>query len=161
MRGLDFSPYRRSTVGFDRLFDALGQTAQADAPPNWPPYNIERTGEDDYRITMALAGFTPDEIELVQKENTLLVSGHKNTDQQQDSEVLHRGIATRPFRQSFNLAEHLKVTNATFEHGLLTIQLKREIPEALKPRRIEIATASGQSGVRQTNVTTLEQNKVA
>ena len=75
--------------------------------------------------------------------------------------MLHRGIATRPFRQSFNLAEHLKVTNATFEHGLLTIQLKREVPEALKPRRIEIATASGQSGVRQNNVTTLEQNKVA
>ena len=110
---------------------------------------------------MALAGFSPDEIELVQKENTLLVAGHKNTDQPQGSEVLHRGIATRPFRQSFNLAEHLKVTNATFEHGLLTIQLKREVPEALKPRRIEIATASGQSSVRQNNVTTLEQNKVA
>ena len=161
MRTYDFSPFYRSTVGFDRLFDLLDQTARADTSPNWPPYNIERTGEDDYRITMALAGFSPDEIELVQKENTLLVAGHKNTDQQQSSEVLHRGIATRPFRQSFNLAEHLKVINATFEHGLLTIDLKREVPEALKPRRIEIATASGQSSVRQNNVTTLEQNKVA
>ena len=161
MRTHDFSPLYRSTVGFDRLFDMLDQTTRAETSPGWPPYNIERTGEDDYRITMALAGFSPDEIELVQKENTLLVAGHKNTDQQQSSEVLHRGIATRPFRQSFNLAEHLKVTNATFEHGLLTIELKREVPEALKPRRIEIATASGQSGVRQNNVTTLEQNKVA
>ena len=161
MRTHDFSPLYRSTVGFDRLFDMLDQTARAETSLGCPPYNIERTGEDDYRITMALAGFSPDEIELVQKENTLLVAGHKNTDQQQSSEVLHRGIATRPFRQSFNLAEHLKVTNATFEHGLLTIQLKREVPEALKPRRIEIVTALGQSGVPQNNVTTLEQNKVA
>ena len=114
MRTHDFSPLYRSTVGFDRLFDMLDQTARAETSPGWPPYNIERTSEDDYRITMALAGFSPDEIELVQKENTLLVAGHKNTDQQQSSEVLHRGIATRPFRQSFNLAEHLKVTNATF-----------------------------------------------
>ena len=103
MRTYDFSPLYRSTVGFDRLFDLLDQTARAETSPGWPPYNIERTSEDDYRITMALAGFSPDEIELVQKENTLLVAGHKNTDQQQSSEVLHRGIATRPFRQSFNL----------------------------------------------------------
>ena len=129
MRTYDFSPLYRSTVGFDQLFNLLDQTARE--APNWPPYNIERLSEDDYRITMALAGFSPDEIELVQKENTLLVAGHKNTDQQQGSEVLHRGIATRPFRQSFNLAEHLKVTNATFEHGVLTIQLKREVPEAV------------------------------
>ena len=161
MRTYDFSPLYRSTIGFDRLFDLFDQSARSEAQPNWPPYNIERTGEDDYRITMALAGFSPDELELVQKENTLLVAGHKNTDQQQGSEVLHRGIATRPFRQSFSLAEHLKVTHATFEHGLLTIQLKREVPEAIKPRRIEIATASGQLNVPQNNVTTLEQNKVA
>ena len=94
------------------------------------------------RVTMALAGFSPDEIELVQKETMLFVAGHKNSDQERGSEVLHRGIATRPFRQSFNLAEHLKVTNATFEHGLLRIELKREVPEALKPRRIEISAAS-------------------
>ena len=108
---------------------------------------------------MALAGFSPDEIELIQKENTLFVAGHRSLDQEQGSEVLHRGIATRPFRQSFNLAEHLKVTGAAFEHGLLTIELKREVPEALKPRRIEIASA--QSSSLQNNVTTLEQNKVA
>ena len=91
MRTYDFSPLYRSTVGFDRLFDMLDQSARADSSPNRPPYNIERTSEDDYRITMALAGFSPDEIELVQKENTLLVGGHKNTDQEQGSEVLHRG----------------------------------------------------------------------
>ena len=162
MRTYDFSPLYRSTVGFDRLFDMLDQSARTDSAPNWPPYNIERTGEDDYRITMALAGFSPDEIELVQKENTLFIAGHKSTDQQpqQSAEVLHRGIATRPFRQSFSLAEHLKVVGASFEHGLLVIELKREVPEALKPRRIEIATGSGE-GLAQTKVTTLDQSKVA
>jgi molecular chaperone IbpA len=161
MRTYDFSPLYRSTVGFDRLFDLLDQTARGDAAPNWPPYNIERSGEDSYRITMALAGFSPDEVELVQKENTLFVAGHKNADQQEGSEVLHRGIATRPFRQSFNLADHVKVTDAKFEHGLLRIELKREVPEALKPRRIEIGVGSAASGVSQSNVTTLEQSKVA
>ena len=161
MRTYDFSPLYRSTVGFDRLFDALDQSARAEAAPNWPPYNIERTSEDDYRITMALAGFSPEEIELVQKENTLFVAGHKNTDQEQGAEILHRGIATRPFRQTFNLAQHVKVINASFENGLLTVELKREVPEALKPRRIEIATGSGETSLPQNNVTTLEQSKVA
>ena len=159
MRTYDFSPLYRSTVGFDRLFDLLDQSERAEAAPNWPPYNIERISEDDYRITMALAGFSPDEIELVQKENTLLIAGHKNAEQEQGSDVLHRGIATRPFRQTFNLAEHVKVSAATFENGLLTIDLKREVPEALKPRRIEIAAGQGQASV--TNVTTLDQSKVA
>jgi molecular chaperone IbpA len=158
MRTYDFSPLYRSTVGFDRLFDLLDQTARGEAAPNWPPYNIERSGEDEYRISMALAGFSPDEIELVQKENTLFVAGHKNADQQEGSEVLHRGIATRPFRQTFNLADHVKVTDAKFEHGLLQIELKREVPEALKPRRIEIGVGSG---VSQGKVTTLDQAKVA
>jgi molecular chaperone IbpA len=158
---IDFSPLYRSTVGFDRLFDMLDQSARGDAAPNWPPYNIERTGEDDYRITMALAGFAPDEIELVQKESALLVAGHKNPDQQRGVEVLHRGIATRSFRQTFSLAQHVRVTAASFEHGLLTIELKREVPEALKPRRIEIGTTSEPASVAQNNVTTLEQPKVA
>jgi molecular chaperone IbpA len=139
----------------------LDQTARVESPPNWPPYNIERTSEDDYRITMALAGFSPDEIELVQKENTLFIAGHKNTDQQGESEMLHRGIATRSFRQTFNLADHVKVTGASLENGLLTIDLQREVPEALKPRRIEIASSESQSAVPQNNVTTLEQSKVA
>src|ERR687894_237538 len=151
MRTYDFSPLYRSTVGFDRLFDMLDQSARSEAAPNWPPYNIERTGEDDYRITMALAGFAPDEIELVQKENTLFVAGHKNTDHQQQAEMLHRGIATRPFRQSFSLADHVKVKGARFEHGLLVVDLKREVPEALKPRRIEIASVSGGDSLGQNN----------
>jgi molecular chaperone IbpA len=159
MRTYDFSPLYRSTIGFDRLFDMFDQSARGEAPPNWPPYNVERTGEDEYRITMALAGFAPDEIELVQKENTLFVAGHKNADQQQGAEVLHRGIATRPFRQTFSLAEHVKVTGARFEHGLLIVELKREVPEALKPSRIEIAT--GHDSVGQNKVTTLEHSKVA
>ncbi len=161
MRTYDFSPLYRSTVGFDRLFDLLDQSARAEAAPNWPPYNIERVSEDEYRITMALAGFAPDEIELVQHETTLLVAGHKNADEKQGGEVLHRGIATRPFRQTFNLAQHVKVTDARFEHGLLTVELKREVPEALKPRRIEIASGSGQAGGPQNNVTTLEGTNVA
>ena len=132
---------------------------RGEAPPNWPPYNIERTGDDDYRITMALAGFAPEEIELVQKENSLFVAGNKNSDQEQSVEVLHRGIATRSFRQSFNLAEHLKVVGANFENGLLIVELKREVPEALKPRRIEIAASDGQA--TRANVTTLDQSKVA
>ena len=159
MRTYDFSPLYRSTVGFDRLFELLDQSARTDSQPNWPPYNVERTGEDDYRITMALAGFSPNEVELVQKENTLFIAGHKNGEQEQNTEVLHRGIATRPFRQSFNLAEHVKVVGANFENGLLIIELKREVPEALKPRRIEIAGGVGQASV--TNVTTLDQSKVA
>ena len=156
MRTYDFSPLYRSTVGFDRLFDLLDQTAGQGS--NWPPYNIERLSEDDYRITMALAGFSPEEVELVQKENTLFVAGHKNAEQQQGTELLYRGIATRPFRQTFNVAEHVKVTGAKFEHGLLTIELKREVPEALKPRRIEIAAGEAQPSVSKV---TVGQSKVA
>src|SRR5947208_16696669 len=110
---------------------------------------------------MALAAFAPDEVELVQKESTLFVAGHKNPDQQRDVEVLHRGIATRSFRQTFNLAQHVRVTAATFEHGLLTIELKRDVLEALKRRRIEIASASEPASVAQNHVTTLGQPKVA
>src|SRR5919112_5457502 len=105
---------------------------------NGPPYNIEKVGEDQYRITMAVAGFSPDEIELVQQENTLFVTGQKHPEPE-GAQFLHRGIATRAFKQSFNLADHVKVTGASLENGLLTIELVREVPEALKPRHIEIA----------------------
>jgi len=116
--------------------------------------------EDDYRITMALAGFSPDEIELVQKESTLFVAGQKSAEQEQGAEVLHRGIATRSFRQSFNVAEHVKVVRAHLENGLLFIELKREVPEALKPRRIEIAS-SGPNSAGQENVHQIDQVKAA
>jgi molecular chaperone IbpA len=116
--------------------------------------------EDDYRITMALAGFSPDEIELVQKESTLFVAGQKSAEQEQGAEVQHRGIATRSFRQSFNVPEHVKVVRAHLENGLLFIELKRELPEALKPRRIEIAS-SGPNSAGQENVHQIDQVKAA
>jgi molecular chaperone IbpA len=145
----DFSPLYRSTVGFDRLFDMLEQSRRAESASTWPPYDIEKTGEDQYRISMAVAGFSPDEIELVQQANTLLVTGQKHPEPE-GVQVLHRGIATRGFKQSFNLADHVKVTDAKLENGLLTVELKREIPEALKPRRIEIASA-GAKALQQDN----------
>jgi molecular chaperone IbpA len=146
----DFSPLYRSTVGFDRLFDMLDQASRVQPTASWPPYNIEKAADDQYRITMAVAGYSPDEIELVQKENALLVAGQKHLDPE-GVEVLHRGIATRAFRQTFNLADHVKVTGANLDNGLLTIELNREVPEALRPRRIEIASHGGQTAVSQHN----------
>jgi molecular chaperone IbpA len=140
MRTFDFSPLYRSTVGFDRLFDMLDQTARMEAAPSWPPYNVEKIGDDRYRITMAVAGFGGDDIEITQKENTLLVTGQKHPEQE-NAQLLHRGIATRNFKQTFNLADHVKVTGANMENGLLTVDLVREVPEEMKPRRIEIATS--------------------
>jgi molecular chaperone IbpA len=149
---LDFSPLYRSTVGFDRLFNLLDSTMGAAEPAqaNWPPYNIERLGEDQYRITMAVAGFTPDEIELVQQENALVVAGRKHPEPE-GVQVLHRGIANRAFRQTFNLADYVKVSGASLENGLLTVELRREVPEAMKPRRIEIAAGAGAQPVGQAN----------
>jgi molecular chaperone IbpA len=148
--GYDFSPLYRSTVGFDRLFDMLDQAAHVEPTTNWPPYNIEKTGDDQYRITMAVAGFSSGEIELVQQENTLFVAGQKHPEPER-VQVLHRGIATRAFKQSFNLADHVKVTGASLENGLLTIDLVREVPEALKPRHIEIAGGSEATTPTQDN----------
>jgi molecular chaperone IbpA len=147
MRTYDLSPLYRSTVGFDRLFDLLDHAGRGE--PNWPPYNIEKRGENEYRITMAVAGFARDEIELVQKENTLFVSGQKRGSDE-GTQYLYRGIATRAFKQTFNLADHVKVRGANLEHGLLTIELVREVPEAMKPRRIEIA-ANQPKAVTQDN----------
>ena len=151
----DFSPLYRSTVGFDRVFDLLDQATRVEPMTNWPPYNIEKTGEDQYRITMAVAGFSLEEIELVQKENTLFVSGQKHPEHE-GVQVLHRGIATRAFKQSFNLADFVKVTNASLDNGLLTVELQREVPEALKPRRIEIASGGEQKTIGQDNAQQIE-----
>ena len=148
MRTYDFSPLYRSTVGFDRLFDGLDHAGRVE--PNWPPYNIEKRGETEYRITMAVAGFAPDEIELVQQQSSLLVSGQKRGSDE-GKQYLHRGIATRTFKQTFNLADHVKVSGATLEHGLLTIELVREVPEAMKPRRIEITTSAAPQTISQDN----------
>jgi len=146
----DLSPLYRSTVGFDRLLDMLDQVNRVEPMTNWPPYNIEKTGDDQYRITMAVAGFSPDEIELVQQETTLFVNGQKHPEPE-GVQVLHRGIATRAFKQTFNLADHVKVTGASLENGLLTIELKREVPEALKPHRIEIVSGTGAKALSQDN----------
>jgi molecular chaperone IbpA len=145
MRTFDFTPYYRSTVGFDRLFDLLDKSVRSD----WPPYNIEKKGEDDYRITMAIAGFAPNEIELVQHGSTLLVSGQKS--EQQGAEMLHQGIPSTSFKQSFNLADHVRVVGANLEHGLLTVDLVREVPEQLKPRRIEIGAGGETKSGKQDN----------
>ncbi|CAO4184166.1 Hsp20 family protein [Methylorubrum populi] len=146
MGTFDFAPLYRSTVGFDRLFSLIDQAARVEPSTTWPPYDIEKVAADEYRITMAVASFTPDEIELTQHDTTLLVTGQKKG-QEGERQYLHRGIAARAFRQSFNLADHVKVTGASLENGLLTVALKREVPEALKPRRIAIGgsqTAVGQ-----------------
>jgi molecular chaperone IbpA len=159
---LDFSPLYRSTVGFDRLFDMLDRTwGTAEASnANWPPYNIERLGEDQYRITMAVAGFTPEEINLVQQENTLLVEARKHPEPE-GVQVLHRGIANRAFRQTFNLADYVKVSAANLENGLLVIDLVREVPEAMKPRRIEIAGGGEAKTIEHEGQPKVEKPKAA
>jgi molecular chaperone IbpA len=138
MRTLDFSPFYRTTVGFDRLFDMLDSTVRQD----WPPYNIEKKGDNEYRISMAIAGFSPDEIELTQHGPELLVLGQKKIEQD-ERQILHQGLAQRNFRQTFKLADHVKVAAANLENGLLSVDLVREVPEELKPRRIEIASSIG------------------
>ena len=138
----DVSPLYRSTVGFDRVFDMFDRLAQAEPRSDWPPYNIERTGETQYRISIALAGFSPEEVEIVQQENVLQVTGQKHP-AQDNAQVLHRGIAGRSFKLAFNLADHMKVTEARVENGLLVVDLVLEVPEAAKPRRIQIAGSTG------------------
>jgi molecular chaperone IbpA len=140
MREFDFSPLYRTAIGFDRLMDLLQNTAEADLGDNYPPYNIEKTGEDSYRITMAVAGFTPDEIAITAQQNLLLVSGAK-TGSDNGHQYLHRGIGARGFERRFELADFVKVTGASLENGLLSLELVREVPEEMKPRRIEIAGA--------------------
>lgn len=139
MRGYDFAPLYRATVGFDRIADLMDRVLSTDVPqPGYPPYNIEKTDESAYRISIAVAGFTPEELAVEVKDNALHVSARKDDD---DSErrFLHRGIATRAFERRFALADHVRVKGASHEHGMLHIDLVRETPEALKPRRIEIA----------------------
>ncbi|WP_380879941.1 hypothetical protein ACFB49_22210 [Sphingomonas sp. DBB INV C78] len=134
----DFTPFRRSTVGFDRLFDLLETGTRADTPTDgYPPFDIVRENEDGYRITLAVAGFAPNEIEIVAQQNQLTVIGNK-ADQDDQRQYLHRGIATRTFERRFQLADFIEVGNARFENGLLSIELKRVVPEAMKPRKIEI-----------------------
>jgi molecular chaperone IbpA len=135
MRTFDLAPLYRSTVGFDRLFSMLDGF---DAAPGYPPYNIERTGENDYRITVAVAGFSESELSIEAKENTLTVKGEKHAKQENNGEVLYQGIAARAFERQFQLADFVQVKGASLENGLLHVDLVREIPEAKKPRQIAI-----------------------
>ncbi len=139
---VDFAPLFRSSVGFDRMLNALDLAGRIPTVDNWPPYDIIKTGEDDYRIDMAVAGLAENDLTITQKRNTLVVAGRKAPEPQSAGEYLHRGIAGREFERRFNLAEYMKVTDAHFENGLLSITLKREIPEAMKPRRIAITSST-------------------
>jgi molecular chaperone IbpA len=149
MRTFDLAPLYRSTVGFDHLFSLFDQVAGHDvSTPGYPPYDIERTGENAYRITVAVAGFAEPELSIVAKENTLTIRGEKQskTDEQQ-GEPLYRGIAARAFERVFQLADHVEVKGAHLEHGLLHVDLVREVPEAMKPRQIRIGNGNGSAKV--------------
>ncbi len=149
MRHVDFSPLYRSTVGFDRLFTMLDTLASPEGSQAYPPYNIERTGEDTYRITMAVAGFSESELDIEAHRNQLTVKGQKaEEDASETSEVLYRGIASRAFERRFQLADFVEVAGASLKNGLLHIDLKREIPEQMKPRKIEVGKV-GVEGTQQ------------
>ncbi len=143
----DFTPYRRSAIGFDRLFDVLETAARNGSVDNYPPFDIERQGEDAYRITIAVAGFTPDEIDMTAQQNLLVVTGKKSENDEGRSFV-HRGIAARAFERKFELADYVQVKGADLANGLLTIDLVREVPEAMRPRKVAIG---GQTPVIEAN----------
>jgi molecular chaperone IbpA len=149
MRTTDFSPLWRSTIGFDRLFD-LAEAAHRAGEDNYPPYNIERLGDDRYQISLAVAGFSPDEISVTAEQNVVTIEGNKS--ETAERQFLYRGISTRSFKRQFNLADYVQVRSAAFDNGLLKIELIRKIPEAMKPRRIAI------NGAPAGNVQQLEAN---
>lgn len=138
MSRLDFTPYRRSTVGFDRLFDMLEGQARASSGDNYPPFNISKTGVENYRITLAVAGFRPQDIEITAQANLLTVQGKKRDDLDDGSELLHVGIANRGFERRFELADYVRVENADLADGLLVVDLVREVPDAMKPKKIAV-----------------------
>ena len=154
MRTFNFAPFYRSTVGFDRLFSTLDQlTGVEESALSYPPYNIARTSENAYRISVAVAGFTDADLSIEAKENTLTIHGEKQTnDEEKTSEVLYQGIAARAFERSFQLADYVQVKGASLENGLLHVDLVREIPEAMKPRAIPIASSSKILEVKPTKV---------
>ena len=145
MKSVNFAPLFRSSVGFDNMMDLFDSVSRSDAAnPSYPPYDIAKLGDDNYRITIAVAGFTPEDIEIESTQHALTISGQKERGESSDT-YLHRGIAARAFKRSFRLAEHVRVDSARLEHGLLHVELVREVPEAMKPRRIAISSDSPQS----------------
>ena len=147
MNRFDFTPYRRSMVGFDRLFDLLENQRSAGSGDNYPPFNIERRGDDAYRITVAVAGFKPADIDITAQQNLLVVQGKKG-DEAADGQFLHVGIAQRGFERRFELADYVRVENANLEDGLLVIDLIREVPDAMKPKKVPVGTQKTLSMVK-------------
>ena len=141
----DFAPYRRSTVGFDRLFDMLENSSLGQSQENYPPFDLIKTGENQYRIELAVAGFKPNELDITAQQNVLVVSGRKSEEsEQKGDDYIYRGIANRSFERRFALADHIQVTGADMRDGLLVVDLVREIPEAMKPKKIDIGSGSQQ-----------------
>jgi molecular chaperone IbpA len=156
MRNLNLDPFWRTSIGFDRIFDLMDQSLRFENEDNYPPCNIVRTGEDSYRITLAVAGFKPEQISIVSDRNTLILAGRPDEKQGQ-SEYLHRGIAGRPFERRFHLADYVEVKTASLEDGLLQLDLERHLPEAMKPRRIEIKSGKAPAD----KIRTIDQAKSA
>lgn len=153
----DFTPYRRSTVGFDRLFDFLESSARTEGSDNYPPFDLEKLGDDHYRVTLAVAGFKPDEIDITARQNLLVITGRKGETRGRDGNYLHMGIATRAFERRFELADFVRVGDADLRDGLLAVDLYREIPEAMKPRKIAIGGGEGRTIEAQGEETTQSQ----
>lgn len=155
----DFAPFRRSTVGFDRLFDMLENPSFGNGNENYPPFDLIKTGENDYRIELAVAGFASDEIDITAQQNVLIVSGRKSEESESKSrDYVYRGIANRSFERRFALADHIQVKGADLKDGMLAIELKREIPEAMKPRKIAI---SGEAPSKKTIEAKAEEREKA
>jgi molecular chaperone IbpA len=158
MRNLNLDPFWRTSIGFDRLFDLVDESLRFEPEDHYPPCNITRTGEDSYRISLAVAGFKPDQIAVTVNQNTLIVSGRAE-EKQDKGEYLYRGIAGRSFERRFSLADYVVVKDASLDDGLLQIELERELPEAMKPRRIDIKT--GKAVGQGDKLRTIEHSKVA
>jgi len=164
MRSFDFTPYRRSTIGFDRLFEFL-ENANREQADNYPPYDIEKLSDDRYRITLAVAGFGPDDIDITARQNLLTVAGRKAETRNRDGSFVHMGIATRAFERRFELADFVRVEDADMKDGLLSIELVREIPDAMKPRKISINGAAPRTldneGIRETESERSDERETA
>jgi len=158
MRTLNLDPFWRTSIGFDRLFDIMDESLRFEPQDNYPPCNIVRTGEDTYRISLAIAGFKPEQVNLSVHQNVLTITGQANHKQDQ-AQYMYRGIAARPFERRFSLADFVEVKEASFEDGLLQIELERKVPESMKPRKIEINV--GKEHGTTDNVRTIEHSKVA
>jgi molecular chaperone IbpA len=161
MNRFDFTPYRRTTVGFDRLFDLLENAGRASNGDNYPPFNIERISDTEYVVTIAVAGFKPEEIDITAQENLLIVAGQKQVDGNDNRDFLHVGIANRNFERRFQLADHVFVKGADMADGLLIVELERQVPDALKPRKILVGGKAGPTVIEQADDTKKKGGKAA